>query len=161
MLIEFKVANFRSIREPQTLSLVASNADQSLSGCVIKRNLPGLAGLRFLKGAALYGANASGKSNVIQAMGFLKNFVVNSATKLQPGTRAGRRAQSVPDPAYPSVRPQRFGRGQTAARTGLRPLDMISAALWPKNEGIVVVPHLDGQVSTPRACHRQQEPLST
>ena len=89
MLIEFKVANFRSIREQQTLSLVASNADKSLNGCVIERPLPGLAGLRFLKGAALYGANASGKSNVIQAMGFLRDFVVNSATKLQPGDKTG------------------------------------------------------------------------
>lgn len=89
MLIEFKVANFRSIREQQTLSLVASNTDKSLNGCVIERPLPGLAGLRFLKGAALYGANASGKSNVIQAMGFVRDFVVNSATKLQPGDKTG------------------------------------------------------------------------
>ncbi len=89
MLIEFKVANFRSIREQQTLSLVASNADKSLNGGVIEHPLPGLAGLRFLKGAALYGANASGKSNVIQAMGFLRDCVVNSATKLQPGNQTG------------------------------------------------------------------------
>ena len=89
MLIEFKVANFRSIREQQTLSLVASNADKSLNGCVIEHPLPGLAGLRFLKGAALYGANASGKSNMIHAIVFLRDCIVNSATKLQPGDKTG------------------------------------------------------------------------
>jgi len=89
MLIEFKVANFRSIREQQTLSLVAGNDDKSLNGCVIDHPLPGLAGLRFLKGAALYGANASGKSNMIQALGFLRDCVVNSATMLQPGDKTG------------------------------------------------------------------------
>ena len=85
MLIEFKVSNFRSIREEQTFSLVAANSDKELPACVIERNLPGLSGIRFLKGAAIYGANASGKSNVIESIHFLAEFVKNSATKLQPG----------------------------------------------------------------------------
>jgi uncharacterized protein len=85
MLIEFKVTNFRSIREEQTLSLVASNSEKNLPDCVIDRDLPGLAHVKFLKGAAIYGANASGKSNVITAIRFLVNFVRDSATKLQPG----------------------------------------------------------------------------
>jgi uncharacterized protein len=85
MLIEFKVTNFRSIREEQTLSMVASNSEKNLPECLIKRDLPGLAHVKFLKGAAIYGANASGKSNVLEAIQFLVNFVRNSATKLQPG----------------------------------------------------------------------------
>lgn len=89
MLIEFKTANFRSIREEQTFSLVASNADKELPDCVIDQPLPGLAGVRFLKGAAIYGANASGKSNLIEAIHFLERFVRNSATKLHPGDPTG------------------------------------------------------------------------
>ncbi len=89
MLIEFKVSNFRSIREQQTFSLVASNADKDLPGCVIERNLPGLSKLKFLKGAALYGANASGKSNVLDAIRFLKKFVETSATEMKPGDPTG------------------------------------------------------------------------
>lgn len=85
MLIEFKVTNFRSIREEQTLSLVASNSEKNLPDCVIERDLPGLAHVKFLKGAAIYGANASGKSNVLEAIQFLVSFVRDSATKLQPG----------------------------------------------------------------------------
>jgi len=89
MLIEFKVTNFRSIREQQTFSLVAGNTDKDLSACVIERELPGLSGVRFLKGAAIYGPNASGKSNIIEAISFLAKFVRRSATKIQPGDPTG------------------------------------------------------------------------
>lgn len=89
MLIEFKVKNFRSIREEQTLSLVATKANKELSGNVIDRPLKGLAGLQFLKGAALYGANASGKSNVLHALMYLSDLVENSATELKPGDSTG------------------------------------------------------------------------
>ncbi len=89
MLIEFRVANFRSIRDEQTFSLVASNSDKALPDCVIERSLPGLSGLRFLKGAAIYGANASGKSNVIEAVRFLGDFVESSATGIKPGDPTG------------------------------------------------------------------------
>ena len=89
MLIEFKVSNFRSIREEQTFSLVAGNADKELTSCVIDRELPGLSGVRFLKGAAIYGANASGKSNVIEAINYVTRFIQRSATKIQPGDSTG------------------------------------------------------------------------
>lgn len=89
MLIEFKTANFRSIREEQTFSLVSSNAVKDLENCLIETQLSGLSGLRFLKGAAIYGANASGKSNLIQALHFLSNFVQQSATTIQPGDPTG------------------------------------------------------------------------
>lgn len=89
MLIEFKVSNFRSIREEQTFSLVAGNVDKELTSCVIDRELPGLTGVQFLKGAAIYGANASGKSNIIEAIRFVTDFVRRSATKIQPGDPTG------------------------------------------------------------------------
>jgi predicted ATP-dependent endonuclease of OLD family len=89
MLIEFKVKNFRSIRTEQTLSLVATKANKELPDCVIDKPLKGLAGLQFLKGAALYGANASGKSNVLLALKYLADLVENSATELKPGDSTG------------------------------------------------------------------------
>lgn len=89
MLIEFKVKNFRSIRDQQTLSLVATKANKELPENIIDKPLKGLAGLQFLKGAALYGANASGKSNILYALMFLADLVENSATKLKPGDPTG------------------------------------------------------------------------
>lgn len=89
MLIEFKVKNFRSIRDEQTLSLVATKANKELPDNVIDKPLKGMAGLKYLKGAALYGANASGKSNVLLALRYLADLVENSANRLKPGDSTG------------------------------------------------------------------------
>lgn len=78
MLIEFKVENFKSIREEQTFSFVGSNYSDELPDNYHVPDLPGMAGVRLLKMAAIYGANASGKSNVIHALCFLADFVANS-----------------------------------------------------------------------------------
>lgn len=89
MLIEFRCTNFRSIREEQVLSLVAKNTDRTLSSCIIEKKLPGLSGLSYLRGAAIYGANASGKSNVIEAISFMAEFITSSITDLHPGDMTG------------------------------------------------------------------------
>ena len=47
-------------------------------------DLPGLKGKRWLKGVALYGANASGKTTVIQAMEALSEWVSKSAKTTDP-----------------------------------------------------------------------------
>lgn len=84
MLIEFKVSNFRSFRDEQKLSLVAAAHEKQRPECLIDRpDLKGLKGTKFLKGAAIYGANASGKSNLIKAAQFFFRFVCDSATRTQ------------------------------------------------------------------------------
>ncbi len=93
MLIEFRVCNYKSIREEQVFSLVASNSDRK--NCpqnVIDRELPGMKGIRYLKGAAVYGANASGKTSLVQALKFMKAFVVESAAERKPDEPTGRKA---------------------------------------------------------------------
>ncbi len=89
MLIEFKVTNYRSIREEQTLSLIASNADDELPQNTIETPLPGMKGAKLLKAAAIYGANASGKSNLLEALRFVVGFVRDSATGLKPDAPTG------------------------------------------------------------------------
>lgn len=79
MLVQFTVSNYRSIHDPQTLSLVAANLkskDGSLDEQVVikqDRN-PDL-----LRTAVMYGANASGKSNLIKALRLMRGLVLNSA----------------------------------------------------------------------------------
>ena len=73
MLIEFSVSNFRSFREKQTLSMVAAPRLHKREN-VFKpeskgENLPGL-----LKVAVIYGPNASGKSNLLKALGVLTSI---------------------------------------------------------------------------------------
>lgn len=85
MLIEFKVANFRSIHEEQTLSMVASDYSDELADNLIAADGAGVKkGTRLVKAVVLYGANASGKSNIVGALRFLAEFVRDSATKLRP-----------------------------------------------------------------------------
>lgn len=86
MLIEFSVKNFKSIKEKQTLSLVASHSDKTLPENLIHlKNVSGMSNTKLLKFAVVYGANASGKSNLMKAMGVLRDFVISSAVKLMPG----------------------------------------------------------------------------
>ena len=61
MLIEFSVKNFLSFKEKVTLSMEKGNGDENLEN-VITNNITDL-----LKTAAIYGANASGKSNRLKA----------------------------------------------------------------------------------------------
>lgn len=77
MLVEFRVKNFRSIRDEQVFSLVASSdkklRDTHVQGTKIKA-IPGI-----LRSAVVYGANASGKSNLIKAIQYMRNIVLKSS----------------------------------------------------------------------------------
>jgi hypothetical protein len=79
MLIEFRVGNFRSFDVPQTFSLVASSDTRHPDNCIP------FGKQRLLKSAAVYGANASGKSNLIKAFDFMRRFVLSSATTMNVG----------------------------------------------------------------------------
>ena len=85
MLIEFKVTNFRSIKETQTLSMVAGNAtkDRELAGNAFDSGIAKLGNL--LKSAVIYGPNAAGKSNLIAAVAFVESMVLGSAKDAQVG----------------------------------------------------------------------------
>jgi AAA15 family ATPase/GTPase len=74
MLIEFSLRNFRSFREQQTLSMVASarlrKRENTVKPEVEGENFPAL-----LKVAAIYGPNASGKSNLLEGLEAVRKMV--------------------------------------------------------------------------------------
>ncbi|WFE95784.1 ATP-binding protein [Micromonospora sp. WMMD987] len=72
MLIRFEVSNYRSIAEGVELSMVAVDRDREAA-----RDAPHL-GESLLTRAAIYGPNASGKSNVVAALAWLRDAVENS-----------------------------------------------------------------------------------
>lgn len=74
MLVEFSVTNFRSIRDKQTLSMVKGKGSEHEATHTFKPTAPGSETL--LKSAAIYGANAAGKSNIIKALSMMKQIVV-------------------------------------------------------------------------------------
>ena len=82
MLIEFSIENFRSFKEEVTLSLISSS-DKSLDNNLIKTAT--LKKDNLLRSEVIYGANASGKSNVVSAFNYLRQLVINSH-KFQKGT---------------------------------------------------------------------------
>lgn len=79
MLLQFSVSNYRCFRKRVTLHCAASGQDKSLPDNVIERKLPGVSDKRWLKGIALYGANASGKSTVLSALRAFQQLVLLSA----------------------------------------------------------------------------------
>ncbi|BDT69821.1 hypothetical protein os1_40130 [Comamonadaceae bacterium OS-1] len=82
MLVEFRTKNFRSLRDEQVLSLVASTDKTLLDTHALGTGLK--AAPHVLKSAVVYGANASGKSNLVKALQFMRGVVLQSAA-LQPG----------------------------------------------------------------------------
>ncbi len=85
MFIEFSVSNFKSIRERQTLSMVASSGRELASTNIFTPhgNAPAV-----LRSAVIYGPNAAGKSNLLHAAAFLRSFVLTSAI--------GQEGQAIP-----------------------------------------------------------------
>jgi uncharacterized protein len=78
MLIEFSVGNYLSFKEIKTFSLVSANIKEHKDTHVFQNK-----NLSLLKSGVLYGANASGKTNLFSALSFMKSFVLKSATEFQ------------------------------------------------------------------------------
>ena len=74
MLIEFSVSNFLSFRERQTFSMVAATRLKKKEN-VLKPPVRGERLPNLLKVAAVYGPNASGKSNLIKAIGLIHDLI--------------------------------------------------------------------------------------
>lgn len=78
MLIAFTVGNFRSFRDPVTLDFRAVSRlaeDQEKRGSIFELSQ----NLSIVKSTAIYGANASGKSNLLRALRAMRKLVVMSS----------------------------------------------------------------------------------
>lgn len=83
MLIEFSTENFKSIKNKMTFTMQASYY-RSLSKNVARIELPQIEGKKnvnkILKTSIIYGANASGKSNLLKAMDIIRKIIIHSNT---------------------------------------------------------------------------------
>ena len=75
MIAEFKVKNFYSLREEQTLSFIPTNDDTSRD--IYTEEVAD--GVSLLKIGCIYGSNASGKTNILKALDFFSRFMVNDS----------------------------------------------------------------------------------
>ena len=72
MLIQFNFKNFKSFRDDATLDLSAAKMSE------FNDRVINIGSERILPVAAIYGANASGKSNVYSAFEYMVEYVINS-----------------------------------------------------------------------------------
>ncbi len=88
MLLQFTVKNFKTFKDKATLSFLASNYDKETfedSNIFYNEKY----NLRILKSAVFLGANASGKTNLFQALGAMKTLVLTSARETQKNDELG------------------------------------------------------------------------
>lgn len=83
MLLEFRVRNYRSIRDEQALNLIASGDMELAATHLASTGLK--AAPHAVRSAVVYGPNASGKSSLLRALDYLRAVVAESATVVQPG----------------------------------------------------------------------------
>ena len=102
MLLRFSVSNHLSFKEPQELSFVASSLKDREDGLIA---CPPAATGHVLPAVLIYGPNASGKSNLLDAMRFMRGAVVFSQVKGEPGGSIPRQAFRLdPDTAAAPTR---------------------------------------------------------
>ncbi|MCR4941228.1 MAG: ATP-binding protein [Campylobacter sp.] len=75
MLVKFAVKNFLSFKDEAVFDMRADSNDDEISS-TLKND-------KILKVAVLYGANASGKTNLLKAISFMRNTVLNIAKTIQ------------------------------------------------------------------------------
>lgn len=69
MLLRFSVSNFRSFKDTQVFSMAAGKYTKHRS------HILNYSGRNILKGSVFFGANASGKTNLFQAVNFAQNII--------------------------------------------------------------------------------------
>jgi AAA15 family ATPase/GTPase len=84
MLIYFKVANYKSIKEPAELNFNAASISEHIDTNLITED-----NISVIKSIVLYGHNASGKSKILDALIFFRYFIINSATEKQRSEEIG------------------------------------------------------------------------
>ncbi len=102
MLLSLKVENFLSFRDEVTLELLPSSIKELEENVAVSPYNT----TRVLKSAVVYGANSSGKSNLLNALIFIKKFIMNSARNTQVDEIIG--VESFLLSSRTEARPSRF-----------------------------------------------------
>ena len=108
MIQELKIKNFLSFKEEATLSFEATK-DTTFEDYQVVEVSPGVRLLRF---ALIYGPNASGKSNLLYAFDYLRDFWFDRKVDMDVATEAFPFLLDTDTPAQPSEFELRFYVGE-------------------------------------------------
>ena len=89
MLLRFGVSNHLSIRDPQVLSFTASSLRDRSEGLIECTAAPNGS---VVPAAVIYGANASGKTNLLDALATMRAMILRSHSRGEPGGGVSRRS---------------------------------------------------------------------
>lgn len=89
MLVKFSVGNYRSFKDVAEFSMVAASIKAKDPRIDEENVTKRIGGVRLLKSAAIYGANAGGKTNLVKALSFMRLFVHGSSKNTQAGDTTG------------------------------------------------------------------------
>lgn len=78
MLLEFNFENFRSFKDDATISLLPVNSYKERPGNLHATEIPGTGTSGVLTAAAIYGGNASGKTNILRAVDFSRGLIIGA-----------------------------------------------------------------------------------
>jgi hypothetical protein len=81
MLVSFSVSNFRSFHDEATLTMVASSRITDHPSHLVE--IPGQ-DKKLVRGCVIYGANAAGKSNLIEAMAIAQELICVQSDTIPP-----------------------------------------------------------------------------
>ncbi len=76
MLLEFSFKNFRSFKDEAVFSMLPVNSYKEQQENIHPQNIPGTGTDGVLTAAAIYGPNASGKTNLLRAVHFSRNLIL-------------------------------------------------------------------------------------
>lgn len=102
MLINFKIQNFLSFKEPVSFSMEAGRKTTRH-----ENHIREVEGIPVLRGAAIYGANAAGKSNLLKAVDIFCHMFAKGECSLVRGLQFGLGDELNPDSAFDIVYAQR------------------------------------------------------
>lgn len=90
MLVNFSCSNFRSINKKITLDMTISKVSEKDDLCKLNCiHTEGLSERPLAKSAIVYGANESGKTNLIRAIQFMRQYILTSARDFSSGDTTG------------------------------------------------------------------------
>ena len=78
MILEIRLENFFSIKDEITLDFRAAKRNSKNEELSLSRNVIDYKGEKILKCIGLFGANASGKSNILKAIDFCQHLILDS-----------------------------------------------------------------------------------